>query len=484
MPTRRSAGGAITVPLAADSRWPSAGYYRRMEWSVLLGALFLAAVSGFVAASDLGKGFILLGALVVLVVWQPLVAVVIAVLVTQEISTSSGMTGPTILGNSVYFTELFNLPAFFYLLVIAAVSTMFKSLGSPKTWRVFQRDLRGVWFFCIYVLIVALLNGLSLTSAVGQGVRPLLVLVLAWFVAAYSRLDVSRALVLGGGGSIVLLACIGLPAALAGGGLSLGGQLVYYDTATAAAAGAVLLTVLRLPQWSPLSLIVGAAAAVVLLVSFRRSVLVALLLIILVTALISPALRKVLLRALLAGSVIVGTGLAVFPSLVTTFWERLLISYETLEGSAADSSTEGHVNDIAVGLGYALDKPWGYGPVSRQLPGLVTKEGTLYVHNEILLSWLKFGVGGLLLVIVLLVLFSESAWRVLRSKSLAFSAGRLSGAYFILIYTVACFTAPFMMTTTRWPVLLGISLGVLSRVMPGAGAGSENALCPEPQLTL
>lgn len=430
-----------------------------------LAAVAVACLAGILSTEDLGRVVLLSVAGLLLVVWRPIIAVVLTFLVCQEISPSLGQAGLTTLGNQLYFIQFLNLPIAFYLMAFAAFVAALKydwHHALPK--EIDKRPITLIAVFSVFALLSSVASGLSLSSALGQVIRPLLILSLGWFLGVFSEREMSgKAMMRVIGGAIVVLAVIGLPAALTGGGFSIGGHLVYYDTATAAAAAAILLAVLRQARANYFIVIVGVGSAIVLLISFRRSVLLALLVTVLATSLMSPVLRKVLIRSFAACGAMVVLGLATVPALLTAFWERIVASYDTLEGSAADTSTEGHVNDIGTGLEYALRSPWGYGPASPQLPGLVTKTGSIYVHNELLLNWLRFGAIGLILLILMLLLFSGASLKVLVNKVTSASLSVYCAAYFVPIYVLSCFTAPFLMTTSRWPALLGIAIGILSR---------------------
>lgn len=440
---------------------------RGQQWnwatsSLLVAALVGAGLAGALSTTGTGRILFLAIACALAVVGRPILVVVLSLIVCQEISPAFGQTGLTVFGSQIYFIQPANLPISFYLLVLAAAVVAIRSSGL-----ILHLDMRHILligFFAFFAWIVAIGHGLSLFSSFGQVLRPLLILALGWYLGARSASETTeRVGAVSVGCAVVALAAAGLPAALAGGGLSLGGQLVYYDTATAAIAGAVLLSILREPGTSAARVLVGVSAAIVLLISFRRSVLISLIVIVLVTAIFSPALRKVLLRTLLAGSLLVFLGLVTVPSLLLVFWERVTASYDTLGGSAADSSTEGHVSDIAIGLSHALKNPWGYGPASPQLPGLVTEGGTIYVHNELLLNWLRFGFIGLVLMVLLLFVFSGTALKALISRTSRAPVVTHCAAYFILIFVLVSFTAPFLMSTSRWPALVGIAVGILSR---------------------
>lgn len=431
---------------------------------LVIAALAVAALAAYAATS--GEGLAAIGILIVgmILAWRPLTAALLAFLIFQEISPRSGQSGLTIFGHQFYFVEFGQLPLAFFFIGIAAISVSVRHQFTDRLeGKSAKSPLIVVIVFLSASIVIGLLSGLGVASVFGQVARPLIVFVLAWQVGAFSRRELSgnslpRSLSLG----VLGLAAVGLPVALMGGGLSLGGQLVYYDTATAAIAGAVLLAIFRESRQSVASLTVALCAAIVLVVSFRRSVLVALVITVFATALMSRSFRKIMLKTVAACSGLILLGYTVIPGLLMSFWERIALSYETLDGTASDESTQGHVDDIRIGLDHALANPSGYGPASPQLPGLLTQGNTIYVHNEMLLNWLRFGLLGLLLSLLLILIFARSASEVLFKSDRQFSVVFHAAAYFVPIYLIASFTAPFMMTTVRWPALLGIALGILS----------------------
>lgn len=124
-------------------------------------------------------------------------------------------------------------------------------------------------------------------------------------------------------------------------------------------------------------------------------------------------------------------------------------------------STSGHIEDLRVGWRYVRANFWtGVGPVSPQLPGLAARGGSrIYVHNELLQDWLQYGLMAPLLVIVFLVAAGLMALRALRDRGSDIIVR--SAAAFCLITPLCLMTAPFLSTTSRWPLLVGIAAGVL-----------------------
>lgn len=431
----------------------------------IVATLIAASLAAYAVTTDAGRLIIAAICILGITAWRPLTVSLVTLIICQEINPKLGQIGLTVLGNEVYYTEVANLPLVFYFLVFAALSAFIRH-NSVKARDAGSRKgpLLAISGFLAVIIVISLLDGLNLTSSLGQIGRPLLIFLAAWVISAYSRPESqSRFFVWAVYLAVVALAAAGIPAALSGGGLSLGGQLVYYDTATAAIAAAVLLGVLRVPKQSFVSLIFAAASAAVLVVSFRRSVLLALMVTVLMVGLLSPAFRRVMVRAVLWIFGLLIVGLMTVGSLLATFWDRMVASFQTIGGDGYDESTTGHIDDIAIGLEYALESPWGYGAGARPLPGLFTQGQTLYVHNEILLTWLRFGLIGLVILLLVITIFMLDSARVIFNRSWTYRRMEYAAAYFIPVYLIAAMTAPFMMTTSRWPALLGLVFGVLAR---------------------
>jgi O-antigen ligase len=127
---------------------------------------------------------------------------------------------------------------------------------------------------------------------------------------------------------------------------------------------------------------------------------------------------------------------------------------------AADSS-RGHVSDIKLGWKYATEHFWtGIGPRAPQLPGLAANRAQrIYVHNEWLLDWLRFGLLAPLLVTALFGIIAGRSLRTLRHANS--STTERAAAVFGLMVPVCLLASPFLSTSNRWPLLIGIAAGIL-----------------------
>lgn len=431
----------------------------------------LAALgAGFLATTEQGRLTLLVVAMIAFLFWKPLPVVVLLLVFGQEINPAHGQSGLTVLGHEIYFVQFLNLPILFFILSMAAIFTLMKPHRQPISPLSAAGSRPIIWTLGILVfllLLTAVAEGISPASTFGQVLRPLIVFTLAWLISgrteSSSDIKLTYDVVWI---SIVILALLGLQAALAGSGASIGGQLVYYDTATAAISAAALLTIVRRPRLRALELIGVCASACVLLVSFRRSVLIGIAVIVFTACLTSSAFRRVTVRILLSFIGLIFVGMLTVPDLLYSFWQRLILSLDAFDGTATDSSTAGHIDDISIGLKYALSNPWGFGALSNQLPGLFTKGDFLYVHNEILLIWLKFGIVAAASFVLFMIALAIPATKILVTTKAQTDTWRMSASYFVILYILTSVSAPFLMTTSRWPALLGLVIGILMRPDP------------------
>jgi O-antigen ligase len=140
--------------------------------------------------------------------------------------------------------------------------------------------------------------------------------------------------------------------------------------------------------------------------------------------------------------------------------------------SGTGTSASVHYSDVAIGLRLALQHPvLGLGPESAQPVDLakdvadLSGEGGLYVHNEFLQQWLRFGILGLF-VMSLLVIFIISIGLVGVSYRGSPSMVKVSSLV-LLSLPVALFTAPFLSTEQRIPLIAGACIGIVTLALEG-----------------
>lgn len=245
-------------------------------------------------------------------------------------------------------------------------------------------------------------------------------------------------------------------------GTATGEQLVYYDTATAAVAGASFFAVLRAKHLSRMELVLTLCTAIVLLVSFRPSILISLVISSVIVLLLNKYYRGMIKRVAISSRALILAGLIALPSLLSTFAERLAVSYATIRGNGDDVSTGGHMDDILVVLQHALERPLGYGSLTPQLTGLFVQSGSIYVHNELLLDWLRIGFIWFLAVLLLQISLLRDAFKALRQRPDQVSVSVATAAFLMPMFVIASVSAPFLTTTNRWPALVGLAAGILA----------------------
>lgn len=448
-----SAGGRYGKEMLSSVR-PAVLYASGMLGAVSVGALAALPSGNLVLMAVAGVG---------LLVWLPAPALILTLLLAQEVKSGFGFSGMTVFGAQLYFGLVGKVPMLVVVVGTAALAATIQLVLKRDGTRILPPTVLLAITLAIGTGAAGIAAGMDPTSALGQVARPFLLFLLAWTVgrSCGSNASTVRAAGFAAAAGIVLLAALGLPAALAGGSI-LSGQLVYYDTATAAIAGAILLAILRSEIISNGRIALAACSAIVLLVSFRRSVFLSLIIILTGLFIANKRSRKMVWRVLLWGGAFILAGGVLFPNLVSTFLDRLLASYATLEGTENDVSTAGHVDDITVGLRYAIENPWGYGPTSPQLTGLFVKTGSLYVHNELLLDWLRFGLVGLAVILAFFASTLVDTFKALRSGRQSPPLVVAAAAFFVPVFLIASVTAPFLTTTGRWPALLGLTTGILA----------------------
>lgn len=171
-----------------------------------------------------------------------------------------------------------------------------------------------------------------------------------------------------------------------------GSSPLFYDSALPAVAGAVFLTILLRPAKRRWRLTTLAATGFIVLLSGRRNVWLALVVALVVVLFVRSGRAKNLARLAVGGGLLAALVALVSPDVLDAISKRVLSSISTASGSATEVATTQHLDDLRYGWQYALNAPFlGYGPNHPPLPGLAVQQGTLYVHNEFLLDWLRYG---------------------------------------------------------------------------------------------
>lgn len=247
------------------------------------------------------------------------------------------------------------------------------------------------------------------------------------------------------------------------GGTTIDGQryLVYYDAALPMLAGAVIVGYLAASRVDlPYRKLVFVAAAIIVVLSFRRAVWLAVAIGIVVLPLIRH--RGVVVARLLIVLCVLGVSLNLLPEKTRdAAFSRVTSAVEVFRGTGSEDSAQNHENDIERGYDLARKNAYlGVGVRASQPRGFASFDSVvLYVHNDFLQVWLLFGVPGLLLYASILSVLGRRAVRLLRRGDLGVLDA--SAAAFGLLVAVPVMTAPFISTTVRWPIMVGLVGAVL-----------------------
>ena len=407
-------------------------------------------------------------AVVALARW-PALTIVSLLIICQELDPTGGFGGPgasglLFLGHQVYFTTVSRFSVL-TLMLLAVTGWLLITAPPPRTRLVAPLLVLGLGGFYTARLWV---DGTALTSAINQDSRFALLFGLCFVVgasAAASR-DWTRYAVPVLLAVVTAMALLGIYLAASGQGeTTTGSTVIFYDSATGAFAGAIVLAAFFSPpsQRSRRIWLLAAAALIVVILSSRRNVWAAMVVASLLALMFAEERMRLVLR-LLASIAILGAVVAVVkPSVMTGIGHQLSDIWGATQGSAADASVHGHLSDISVGVKAIEAAPIsGVGPHGH-VPGLVVEtSGPLYIHNEVLESWLRFGLLGAVLVVAVQVVLVIQAIRALRLPQSSFTVRW--AAMLLLMAPVAMLTAPFLTTTQRWPAILGFAAGLVVSV--------------------
>lgn len=435
------------------------GVSARAVVALVVSALVATLAGAVVAAQPVAIG--LLAGLAVIVRWPT--ATFLALLIACQEVAPTGSYGAAefflTFGSDLYKTTLLGFP----VVAVAAVVALLAALGwsdGPglslrRSWPLL--GLLGV------VLAAALLQGAGFDTLVRLGLPYLLAVVGVCLAATTARQPGGWQLVNRVGAiGLVVMALGGVYFLVTTGGSvdGSGRTTLFYDSALPAVAGAVFIYgVVVAGRPSVRSAVVTLIAPVtIVLLSGRRSIWLAVV-IVLAVLLIARYGRRVVRVVAIAG---IGAGLAaaLVPGVVNGIGSQIDVVQQTVQGSDADQGTEGHLDDVTLGIDYAKDTPFlGRGYDSPPLPGLFVQSEQLYVHNDALQVWLLYGplAGGLMLTCMAAALVA--GWRALRKPPVTALVG--TSAVFLMIWPFAGMTAAFASTTYRWPVLLGMAIGAV-----------------------
>ncbi|MCW2544154.1 MAG: hypothetical protein JWM40_1706, partial [Frankiales bacterium] len=435
---------AVVTTVAVAALAMSAG------WSVLValaaGAVVLvlsSAAAGKSLARVLSVGVVLLG------------------LVAEEFFASGRNTtlGAALspwyaaLGFQIYEPTSLRLPAVIVVAVVVAVGVVAIPSAQPLA--------RPYLVAAAALAVVAAVSGYLHSGVMGAArSTDFVALILAGIVVGKHLRAIDTALATKG--LSVLLTVKALVAVAATAGIDVPSErfVLFYDSVTPWLASAVFLTLIVRRQSIREDVILWLPALVILALSPRRAPLLALAVALLIVGALNREGRA---RFRLLGLVAVGSLVIGFAgSLPGAIGERVQQALGLVTGSGGDDSTLGHLNDLVIGWQYAIQGPfWGLGPDARQLPRLAAEAQGLYVHNQLLQTWLTVGLLGAVAIAYLVGRAAVAACRALVDlrdtpvvDAVALSLLALAPINFVLF--------PYLDTTRRWPLLFGVALAYLA----------------------
>ncbi len=439
--------------------------------------LLIAALSSAVAAYLIAKGeFRTLTALGLVLAtagamlrW-PSLTIVALLIICQELDPAQGFGGSSasgllFLGHQIYFkTEArLSLLTLVVLLGFGRVAIAARPQPPSRTAAILVLLLGG------YYVALLWLHGTSLTTAINQDARFAILFGACFAIgtfAAGSREWTRNAVpvlqwVLTG------MALIGMYLAATGQGQGqTGTTIIFYDSAMGAIAGAAVLAAVLSPaaerNWR--TWWVAGAGLIVVVLAARRNVWAAMAVALLLGLSLARNRARLALR-IVAGLAVAIVALAVIaPSVLSEIGHQLSAIWGATQGTAADASVQGHLSDISIGWNAVKASPIsGVGPNGQVAGLLVQGGGPLYIHNEILESWLRFGLLGAILVVALQAVILAQGLIVLRRRTIDFTDRW--AALLLIMAPVAMLTAPFLTTTQRWPAILGFAAGLIAPVL-------------------
>jgi hypothetical protein len=458
------AGDLSVVPAATRKRTILAVAYLAAATPLAVAAMAMS--SGWVVLAALAAGAIVLvlsTALTARAVARTLaMALVLLVISVEELFASARDTtlGAALspwyarLGYQIYERAFLNLSP----VVLAAVVTAVAVVAIPSTHRLARP----------YVIATAALGAVSSVSGYLHGgllgaarAIDVAVLLFAGLVLGnhLRSIDVRIAKI----GLSVLLIAKSLVALMVTAGIDVvyARFVLFYDSVTPWLASAVLLTLIARRQSIREDIALWLPALVILALSPRRAPLLALAVALVVIGAFNRE-RRARFRFLVLVA-LGGLAIAVGGSLPGIIGERVQGALGLLNGSGGDDSTLGHLNDIVIGWHYAVQGPfWGLGPDARQLPELAAMGAkVLYVHNQLLQTWLSVGFLGAAAILYLVIRGAVAAGRALLRlqdvpviDAVALSLLALAPINFVFF--------PYLDTTRRWPLLFGVALAFLA----------------------
>jgi O-antigen ligase len=446
--------------------------------------LLIAALAGAFAAYLIAKGEfrtltalgLVLATAAAMMRW-PSLTIIALLIICQELDPAEGFGGPSasgllFLGHQVYFTTFARLT----LLTLVVLLGFGRVAIAARPERPRRTAVLLVLLLGTYYVALLWLNGTSLPTAINQDARFAILFGGCFAIgtfAASSRDWMGNAIpvfqwVLTG------MALIGMYLAATGQGQDeTGTTIIFYDSAMGAIAGAAVLAAVLTPpterNWR--TWWIAGAGLVVVILAARRNVWAAMAVALLLGLTVARNRARLALRIVAAVAVALIALAVAAPSALSEIGHQLSAIWGATRGSAADASVQGHLSDLTIGWDAVKASPIsGVGP-NGQLAGLLVQGGgPLYIHNEVLESWLRFGLLGAVLVVAVQAVFLVQGLIVLTRPAIDFTDRW--AALLLIMAPVAMLTAPFLTTTQRWPAILGFAAGLIAPVLRNRATGA------------
>jgi O-antigen ligase len=398
---------------------------------------------------------------VLLVIAPEMTLLALVALVEEELTAGGHSTdsiAPSVrAGASIYQTTFVGFRLIVIIAVTAAVIAAFRRRPKLSRWPVAVLSGLTVWS-----CVLALQQGSGLKHAI-TGATPWVLIMCGYVVGACIReraslrAAVTRLLAV----ALTIKATVAFYVWVSGGTQSIGGvRIVYYDSLTPYIGGAALLAAATSRDKKSVRLAMAIAGGFILVTSLRRNVVLALIMSVLVLGSRRTS-RRLVVRAIIAFAVTASIVAAVAPSLSRDAVASIEAGFETTTGGGDDSSTVGHLTDLSVGRTIVASSPIsGVGVYAQPQAGLVVSDGgNLYIHDEYLQTWARYGLPGIIGLLMILILFFRYAWRSLARPpdSILIALGAIT----LLALPVSLVFFPQLSSLTRFDVMVGALAGVL-----------------------
>lgn len=409
--------------------------------------------------------------------WLLLAFVVIVDQYSSGSSLVADLPGIVTVGSSIYGTHKNGIPVILFAAIIASAGAGYKLTtstrdrlylpGSLIQSSPFMVALAGIFTFAGVNVLWSVEQSLLSVVTSSLGASASWILVVAGYLIAYeiaSRPGGGQKLMVALEATVILKAAAAILSWITTGGGEVDGQVgvVFFGP------GTPILGIAFLGAWAagrarpgPQGLLVLAAAALCVIASFRITFILAAVAAMLLAAGTSPnsgnfgRIRSTLLAVaaflvVLSPVPAIGNAVARFTSLDVLLGKQ----------SATPTSADLHNQDIEHGLALAIQNPiLGIGPYAEQPAQFVNHASpTIYVHNEYLQQWLRFGALGLAICVALIVIAFAIGVRALRRTSI--SPVSAAASTLVSIAWLPLLSAPFMSTTQRFPMIFGAALAL------------------------